>query len=136
MVSLTLLDELRRDLLDRQIGAGISLLTSHLEQFATLDPSECHAGLAVGTLAQWVDVGFDDRELLPKLIARFDRSSRNRLTLSNYVHLRMAEARLAMVGEDLAEALRHLDFVLAMEAELEDRTLIAIADFWKARCFR
>ncbi|HEX4809624.1 MAG TPA: hypothetical protein VH325_11880 [Bryobacteraceae bacterium] len=136
MVPLTLLDELRRDLLDRQIGAGISLLTSHLEELARLDPSECHAGLAVGTLAQWVDVGFDDRGLLPKLIGRFDRSSRNRLTLANYVHLRMAEARLAMVGEDLAEALRHLDFVLAMEAELEDRTLIAIADFWKARCFR
>ena len=28
-----------------------------------------------------------------------------------------------MAGEDLAEALRHLDFVLAMQDELEDQLL-------------
>ena len=136
MIPPALLDRLRSCLLNRQIGRGIGILAEYREGFATLDPAEADAGMAVGLLAQWVDVGFDDGGLLAEVIRRFDKGHRNRLSLVNYVHLRMAEARTAMAGEDTAEALRHLDFVLAMQAELEDQVLTAVADFWKARCFR
>ncbi|HWF45925.1 MAG TPA: hypothetical protein VG168_02880 [Bryobacteraceae bacterium] len=136
MIPLAQLDRLRCCLLNRQIGSGVGILTEFREGLEALDPSESAAGLAVGTLAQWVDVGFDDSGLLADLIGRFDTRQRNRLSLADYVHLRMAEARTAMAGEDTAEALRHLDFVLTMQGELEDQVLIAIADFWKARCFR
>ncbi|MGC2660757.1 MAG: hypothetical protein WA324_22605 [Bryobacteraceae bacterium] len=132
----SLIDRLRCCLLSRQVGVGLGLLAEWREGFAALDPSGADAGLAVGALAQWVDVGFEDGALLNDLIGRFDKGHRNRMSLANYVHLRMAEARAAMAGEDLAEALRHLDFVLAMQDELQDQSLIAIADFWKARCFR
>lgn len=136
MIPLAALDRLRCYLLNRQIGIGMSLLAEYRQELSALDPFDSDAGMAVGTLAHWVDVGFDDRGLLAELIGRFKKVHRNRLSLANYVHLRMAEARTAMAGEDTAEALRHLDFVLAMQGELEDQVLTVVAGFWKARCFR
>ena len=136
MIPLASLDRLRCHLLNRQIGLGMGLLAQYREALSSLDPLEPDAGMAVGTLAQWVDVGFDGGALLAELIGRFEKVHRNRLSLANYVHLRMAEARTAMAGEDTAEALQHLDFVLAMQGELEDQVLTVVAGFWKARCFR
>src|ERR1700761_8058423 len=136
MIPQELIDQLRICLLNRQIGTGLGVLEGCRNRLTVVDPSVEDTGIVVGTLAQWVDVGFDDGGVLTAAIARFSKTNRNRMSLVNYVHLRMAEARAAMTVEDTAEALRHLDFVLSMQEEVADQFLIAITNFWKARCFR
>jgi tetratricopeptide (TPR) repeat protein len=131
-----LLPELRNLLHERSIEPGILLLQENLQDIDGLDPAQPDAGLAVGCLAQWVDVGFDDAGVLSRVLARFSKTARQNLALADYVHLRLAEALLAMRHEDLSEALRHLDSVLAVSNEVEDPRIAAIASLWKARCLR
>jgi tetratricopeptide (TPR) repeat protein len=92
--------------------------------------------LALGTLAQWVDVGYDGGELLRTLLGRFPAAERAALPLCGYVQLRMAEAVAAMRREELPEALAHLDAVLILEKDLGDPRIAVIAALWKARCLR
>jgi len=136
MISSDQLQELRRLLQDRQIGAGISLLDAYSRQLKDLQPSDAHAGLALGTLAQWVDVGYDGGDLLGKLLARFPAELRAALPLVDYVHLRLAAAVVDMRREDLPEALEHLRAVLILEKDVGDPRISVIAGLWKARCLR
>ncbi|HEX3681355.1 MAG TPA: hypothetical protein VHU83_02355 [Bryobacteraceae bacterium] len=128
--------QLRECLQQRQIGAGIALLTQYTGELVNIQPGQPCAGLAVGSLAQWVDVGFEGSGLLADLLARFPKPSRPALPLSDYVHLRLAEALVAMRNEDLSEALRHLEAALNMGDELQDAKIAAVASLWKARCLR
>jgi tetratricopeptide (TPR) repeat protein len=136
MFSLELLQELQRHIQERKIGAGISLIDEHRRNWQQIVPGEPHAGLAVGCLAQWVDVGFEDDGLLQCSVERFSTAARQTLPLGDYVHLRMAEALLAIRGENLTEALRHLDTALKISEDLDDAKIATIATLWKARCLR
>ena len=109
MTRLALLQQLQELIQQRQIGAGIALLTEHAKQFEAVDPADATAGWSIGTLAQWVDVGFEDDGLLGRLLTQFSAADRQKIPLSGYVHIRLGEAALAMRREDLNEALRHLD---------------------------
>lgn len=131
-----LLQKLRTLLQERQIGAGIALLEANRGRFAETGPGVCHAGLALGCLAQWVDVGYEDDGLLTALLERFPTSSRQPLPLACYVQLRLAEAVVAMRKEELSDALHHLDTALALSGEIEDPKVVVIASLWKARCLR
>ncbi len=131
-----LLNDLRALLQERQIGAGIAMLEKHREEFSSLSPGQCHAGLGLGCLAQWLDVGHEDGGLLSELLGRFTEGERKQLPLNDYVHLRVAEAVVAMRREDLTDALRHLETVLALAGEIEDPKITLIASLWKARCLR
>lgn len=131
-----LLSELRTLLQDRRIGAGIALLEDRGNEFNSIEPGQPSAGLALGCLAQWVDVGFEDHGLLTRLLERFAKGARQILPLADYVHLRLAEALVAMRHEDLSEALRHLETVLNVSGEVDDAKIAAVARLWKARCLR
>src|SRR2546423_5239111 len=136
MVSAELLQQLRDSLQNRRIQDGIALLDRHRTDFAEVTPHENLGGTAVGCLAQWLDVGFDCEDLVLSLLTRFPKNSRHRLPLADYVHLRMAEAVIAMRREDLAEALGHLETALMVGEEIDDPRTVAIATLWKARCLR
>ncbi len=136
MLSAELIHQLRTLIEERRIGDGFALLEQHRNDFADVDPAQCFAGLAVGCLAQWVDVGFEDRGLLSELLQRFPQNGRQALPLADYLHLRMAEGAAAMRVEDLTDALRHLDAVLTVCDEVDDPKIAAIASLWKARCLR
>jgi tetratricopeptide (TPR) repeat protein len=136
MVSANLLTMLSEHIRERRIQDGIALLEQGREQFAATRPEDERAGLVAGCLAQWVDVGFQDEGMLSALLAKFDQSSRQELSLAQYLHLKMAEALIAMRQEELVTALRHLDAVLALSEETGDRKLALSATFWKARCLR
>jgi tetratricopeptide (TPR) repeat protein len=56
--------------------------------------------------------------------------------LQDYLYLRLAEGMIAMSAEATEEALRHLDFVLGLEEQADDKELLAIVNFWKGRCLR
>ena len=136
MLSSEQLNELRRLLHERKIGVGISLLDADRSQLADLKAQDRHAGLAVGTLAQWVDVGYEAGDLLSTLLERFPPEKRHALPLNDYLHLRMAEAVAAMRREDSPEAFDHLNAVLVLEKDMSDPRIAVIAGLWKARCLR
>jgi tetratricopeptide (TPR) repeat protein len=136
MVSADLLTRLGEHIQERRIEDGIALLEKAREDFAAIRPEHEQAGLAAGCLAQWVDVGFQEQGMLAALVNKFDQSSRQELSLGQYLHLKMAEALLAMRKEELVTALRHLDAVLALSEETGDRKLALSAVLWKARSLR
>jgi tetratricopeptide (TPR) repeat protein len=136
MLSSEQLRDLRRLLNERQIGAGISLLESYRPQLEQMKAGELNTGVALGTLAQWVDVGYEGGDLLHHLLLRFPPEKRPSLPLIDYIQLRMAEAVVAMRNEDLPEALEHLRAVLVLEKDIGDAKIAVIAGLWKARCLR
>jgi tetratricopeptide (TPR) repeat protein len=97
---------------------------------------EHNTGVALGTLAQWVDVGYEGGDLLSQLLARFPSDKRPSLALTDYLQLRLAEAAVAMRREDLPEALDHLRAVMVIEKDIGDSRIAVTAGLWKARCLR
>lgn len=132
----SLLEELRRDLLDRQIARGMARLDSCRELLDRLEPEVENAAVLLGSLAQWVDLGYASPALLKDLLARFSRESRAQLSLTGYIHLRLTEALVAISTEAYDEAISHLDVVSTLAEEVESKELLIIADFWKGRCLR
>ncbi len=136
MESSSLFEELRSLLKARRIAAGIALLDERRDEIAAICPGRPEAGHALGCLAQWLDVGYEDTGLLAELLQKFPKQQRQQLPLADYVYLRLAEAVLSMRREELTTALSHLETVLALEAELGDSEVAVIASLWKARCLR
>ncbi len=131
----TLVEQLRDDLGFRRIGQGFELLESIRTSVEKLKP-EAGEGVLAGLVAQWVDAGFDSPALLERILTRFPAAARSRLPVLDYLHLRMAEGVLAMSEEDYERAAGHFRLVVSFEDELEDRELLAIANFWIGRCHR
>jgi tetratricopeptide (TPR) repeat protein len=131
-----LLDDLKQNLVMRQVSSGIELLDAHAHLFTSIDPAQRHAAAFVGCVAQWVDIGYRNPDLLEHLLARFPRDGRASLAVGDYLKLRMAEGLLALLRDHPDEALQQFDLVLSMQEEIEDKELVAIAHFWNARCHR
>lgn len=136
MVSSELLNALRIYLVERKITLGFKLLDESEPLWNPSGPRKAGAAVLVGWLAQWVDIGYRDSSVVRQALSFFPPSSRSRLPLIDYAHLRIADASVAMSGEDWDEALRHLEFVLAIGSELEDPILAAVAHYWIARTLR
>jgi tetratricopeptide (TPR) repeat protein len=132
----SLLQELRQNLVSRQVSNGIGLLDANAHLFALFDPAQRNAAALVGAVAQWVDIGYSGPELLEQLLQHFPREQRGKFSVADYVHLRMAEGLLALLHDHPDEALRHFDLVLTLQEEIEDKEVVAIAHFWNARCHR
>jgi tetratricopeptide (TPR) repeat protein len=130
------LAHLKQDLWERRIARGMSLLEKNRRVLSALRPDQPEAGVLLGYVAQWIDLGFEDRELLARVLKRFQTPTRAHLKLCDYLHLRMSEGLLAMAGESFDAAIAHFDFVLMVGEEIEDKETLAIADFWKGRCLR
>jgi tetratricopeptide (TPR) repeat protein len=130
------LAQLKEDLVCRRVDRGMARLDEHRELFSSFDPAQKNAGLFLGALAQWVDIGFQQRALVQELISRFSRSSRSRLPLHDYMHVRLAEGMVAMSEEAVEQAIQHFDCVLSFEDECDDAELLSVANFWKGRCLR
>ena len=131
----TLIERLRDDLGHRRIEHAIETLERIRPTFAAFGPKP-GCGILVGLIAQWVDAGFDEPALLRCLLDKFPKDSRATLPVSDYLHLRMAEAVIAMEGEDFETAIRCLQLVQSFESEVSDPELMAIANFWLARSYR
>jgi tetratricopeptide (TPR) repeat protein len=130
-----LLVRLRDDLGYRRIQQGFRTLDSIRPVFDSLEPGP-DAAVLVGLVAQWVDAGFANQDLLRRLLDRFPRSVRPSLPLLDYLHLRMAEGAVAMHGEDFESAVEHFRLVLSFQEDVEDPELFAIASFWIGRSLR
>lgn len=131
----TLAEALREDLGHRRIEQGFQNLERARSLLDTLGPWP-GCGVFAGLLAQWVDAGFDQPELVRCVLEKFPKETRASLPLIDYLHLRMAEAVLAMVDENFEAAIRLLQVVESFCGEIADTELLAIANFWIGRCYR
>jgi tetratricopeptide (TPR) repeat protein len=131
-----LLRQLREDIVYRRLESGMRCLEAHRSLIGSLAPTRKSAGVLLGYLAQWVDIGFEGPQLIKRLLPRFPKQSRAALSLLDYLHLRMAEGLVAMAEEDFEKAIGHFAFVEAVEEEVRDREMLAISNFWIGRCLR
>ena len=137
-IELAFLSQLREHVAAREIERGIACLRSHQNLIAKLDPSQENAARLLAQLAIWSDIGFSGpplKELLQHF-ERMDTGLRSKLSIVDYICLRMAEGMAAMAEEAMEMAIGHFDFVLSLGEELDDRFLLAIVYFWKGRCLR
>ena len=133
-----LLSHLREHVAAREIERGIACLRSHQDLIANLNPSQENAARLLAQVAIWTDIGFSGPRL-QELLQRFEHlgaGSRSKLSIADYICLRMTEGMAAMAEEAMETAIAHFDFVLSLQEELDDRFLLAIAYFWKGRCLR
>ncbi|MGB7284491.1 MAG: hypothetical protein WBE13_19660 [Candidatus Acidiferrum sp.] len=131
-----LLSTLSRDIDSRRIQHGMDRLANIEQILAAFSPSLENAAAFLGSLAQWCDVGYGDARLVKRLLSMYDHESRCRLSISEYVHVRMAEGMVAMTEETLDSAIEHFDVVLKIGGETRSWDVLAIANYWKARCQR
>ena len=131
-----LLQDLKQNLVMREVSSGIALLEAHEHLFASIDPAQQNAAALIGSVAQWVDIGYGEPGLIEQLLARVPKDKRGRLPVNDYLQLRMAEGLLALLRDHPDDALRQFDVVLSMQEEIEDKEMVAIAHFWNARCHR
>ncbi len=127
---------LRKLIVDRNIGEGTRWLDNHQTLIQQFDCNAPFAAEFLGFLAQWVDAGYASPALLTPLIAQYPARGRDWLTLADFMHVRMAEAVVAMAEEEPDRAIERLRFVLNLQDEIRDRGVIAIANFWTARSLR
>jgi tetratricopeptide (TPR) repeat protein len=132
------LSQLREHVAAREIERGIACLRSRQDLIANLDPSQENAAHLLAHLAIWIDIGFSGPPLreLQKRFEHLEPGLRSKLSIADYICLRLAEGMAAMVEEAMETAIGHFDFVLSLGKELDDRFLLAIACFWKGRCLR
>ncbi|MGO8986659.1 MAG: hypothetical protein ACLQFM_17890, partial [Terriglobales bacterium] len=132
------LAQLREHVAAREIERGIACLVSHQNLIANIDPSLENAARLLAQLAIWTDIGFNGPPL-KNLLQRFEHlesALRSKLSIADYLCLRMTEGMAAMAEEAMERAMGHFDFVLSLSHELDDRFLLAIVYFWKGRCLR
>jgi tetratricopeptide (TPR) repeat protein len=130
------LAQLKEDLVCRRVSQGFAQLEANRYLLSSFNPKSRNAAVFAAYLAQWVDLGFERPALVKEVVARFSRDVRLQLPLHDYLHLRMAEGMLAMSEESTEEAIRHFEFVLSLEREIDDHELLSIANFWKGRSLR
>jgi tetratricopeptide (TPR) repeat protein len=135
-LGLQFLTKLTAALKRRQIAKGINLLTEEKEVWVRLDPRSPHSAELLLCIAQWVDVGYRDYELIDLLLKRFSPALRRRMPFGDYFRLRMVEAFRALCAEDANTAIAILEVVIKAERELADAKLMTLAHFWKARSHR
>ncbi len=131
-----LLRQLREDIAYRRLDSGMRCLETNRKLIGSLAPSQKSAGVLLGYLAQWVDIGFEGPQLIKRLLTCFPKDSRAGLPLIDYLHLRMAEGLVAMSEEEFEQAKQHFAFVESVEEEVRDREMLAISNFWIGRCLR
>ena len=123
-------------LIERNISHGFALLDRHRVLLRDLDVDRPDAAALALSIAQWVDLGYGDAQLVEHALAKFPSTARRRMPFLEFLYLRMAEAFYAIALEASDTAIRLLDFVLNASDELGDKRLIAIAHFWKGRSHR
>src|SRR5262244_2152933 len=113
--------EMRDNVASRRIRQGFEHLESLAAEFASCRAEEPGAGVLLGYLAQWVDIGFARRELVRELLGRFPASRRQKLSILDYAHVLMAEGLVLMSEEDYGRAREQFAVVLALQNDLEDK---------------
>ncbi len=130
--SVTLMDCLRR----RSIHEGVRLLDHSETAWKAMDWNSLHGAEVLLMLAQWVDVGYREPQLLREPLDRLKAVPREEMSVGAYVRVRMTEAFYALSSNDADKAIRILSGLLQMEDVFQDPELRVLAMLWKGRAHR
>ena len=130
------LGDLSRAHTHRRVAEGMDMLDRATSALDGLPPSHPRAAELVLLVAQWVDVGYKSHDLLDRLLSKFSPEYRQKLTVQDYLRIRMVEAFHSFSTNNLDAAIDTLTFVLKAEQEFPDKQLIALVLFWKGRAHR
>lgn len=129
-----LLAQLQEHVAAREIERGLSCLRSQEDTISAIDHRQPNAARLLVLVAIWSDIGFSPSPPVKDLLQRFP--VRSKLSISEYLCLRLTEGMVAMADEAIDTAMAQFDFVLALPEELDDQFLLSIAYYWKGRCLR
>src|ERR1039457_4950219 len=118
-----LLRQLREDIAYRRLDSGMQCLEANRSLIESLAPPRKSAGVLLGYLAQWVDIGFEGPQLIKSLLPRFPKGPRAALRLMDSLHLRMAGGVVGMAEERFNQTIGNSAFVESVEEEVRDREM-------------
>jgi len=120
----------------RSIAEGIKFLNRAEPAWSGHELNDRHGAEVLLMLAQWVDVGYRDPQLLRERLDRLTGAQREQMAVTAYVRVRMTEAFYALSTNDADGAIRILGWLLQVEDVFQDAELKALANLWKARAHR
>ena len=120
----------------RSIAEGIKLLNRAEPAWSGHELNDRHGAEVLLMLAQWVDVGYRDPQLLRERLDRLTGAQREQMAVTAYVRVRMTEAFYELSTNDADGAIRILGWLLQVEDVFQDAELKALANLWKARAHR
>ena len=129
-------DELTLALRQRRIKQGLMMLDSAEAELSRITPDTPNAAGFLLLTAQWVDVGFRDYHFLEPILQHFPTPCRRKLSIDDYLRLRMVEAFRSLAAGELDYAIDTLRFVLEAQRDLPGQVPAALAHFWKGRAHR
>src|SRR5437763_9956469 len=122
-----LLQGLRSDLGMRRIGSGMARLNEYWATFGRLDPADPDAPALLCYVAQWVDAGWRDIDVVQNGLCAFPKGRRAELRLLDYAHVLMAEGIIWMAEENIERTITNFNLVLSFRNEISDPQLLALA---------
>jgi hypothetical protein len=135
-----LLAGLRTDLGQRQIGDGMARLDELWSGLSSmpghLDPHNPDSAALLCYVAQWVDAGWRDVDIVQNGLGAFPKGRRSGVRLTDYVHILMAEGMVWVNEERVDRALENFSRVLSHPAGNHRSAARSLAHFWSARCHR
>jgi tetratricopeptide (TPR) repeat protein len=120
----------------RRIGSGMARLDEYWANTGRLDPDDPAAAGLLCYIAQWVDAGWRDVDVVQAGLCAFPKGRRSSLRLIDYAHVLMAEGMIWVAEENVERALANFTLVLSLRTEISDPVLLALAHFWSTRCNR
>ncbi|MCU1328513.1 MAG: hypothetical protein JWN34_3883 [Bryobacterales bacterium] len=111
-------------------------LDEYWNRVGRFDPLDPDSAVILCYIAQWVDAGWRDIEIVHEGLASFSKGQRQQLTLNDYAHVLMAEGVASVQEENIVRALSNFSLVLSFRGEIQDPQLLALAHFWSSRCYR
>jgi tetratricopeptide (TPR) repeat protein len=129
-------DDLALALCQRRIKQGIAMLDAAGNELKKIGPDWPNSARLLLLLAQWVDLGYRDYRFLDSLLERFRSGGRTRLSIDDYLRLRMAEAFTSLARGESDAAIQSLELVLHTLKDLGEETDCALAHFWIGRAHR
>ena len=131
-----LLQGLRSDLGARRIGSGMSRLDEFWVRTGRLDHNLPDAAGLLCFIAQWVDLGWRDIDVIQDGLSAFPKNRRLSLSVVDYAYVLMAEGVVWVAEENIERALANFSLVLSLRPEISDPEIRALAHFWSSRCNR
>src|ERR1041385_9024433 len=135
-MAIDLLNGLRGDLGMRRIGSGMARLDEYWARSGRLEPEHEDAPGLLCYIAQWVDAGWRDIDVVQDGLGGFPKGRRICLRLLDYAYVLMAEGMIWVAEENVERALANFNLVLSLRAEIADPVVLALAHFWSSRCNR
>ncbi len=129
-------EELSLALHQRRLGQGIAMLDTAEKELNEVGPDTPDSARLLLLLAQWIDLGYRDYRFLDPMLEKFQSDCKKKLSMEDYLRVRMAEAFRALASGESDKCIEALDFVLKSLNDLGEGPQLTLAHFWKGRAHR